>query len=111
MTYNEVVDHLDALQMHKIKLGLEAMQSFLGKVGRPEKSLEFVHIAGTNGKGSVCAALAEVLGLAGYRVGVYTSPHLSSVRERFRIGKEYITEEISIFRYNLIYFHIKLCLS
>ncbi len=93
MTYKEVLAHLDALQMHKIKLGLEAMQSFLQKVDRPESRLKFVHIAGTNGKGSVCAALSEVLGLGGYRVGVYTSPHLSSVRERFRIGSEYISEE------------------
>lgn len=93
MTYKEVLAHLDALQMHKIKLGLEAMQSFLEKVDRPESRLKFVHVAGTNGKGSVCATLSEVLGLAGYRVGVYTSPHLSSVRERFRIGSEYITEE------------------
>ncbi len=93
MTYKEVLAYLDALQMHKIKLGLEAMQSFLEKVDRPESGLKFVHVAGTNGKGSVCAAVSEVLGLAGYRVGVYTSPHLSSVRERFRIGSEYISEE------------------
>jgi len=93
MTYKEVLAHLDALQMHKIKLGLEAMQSFLAKVDRPESRLKFVHVAGTNGKGSVCAGLAEVLGRAGYRVGVYTSPHLSSVRERFRIGGEYISED------------------
>ncbi len=93
MTYKEILAHLDALQMHKIKLGLEAMQSFLEKVDRPESRLKFVHIAGTNGKGSVCASLAEILGRAGYRVGVYTSPHLSSVRERFRIGSEYISEE------------------
>jgi dihydrofolate synthase/folylpolyglutamate synthase len=93
MIYREILAHLDALQMHKIKLGLEAMQSFLEKVDRPESRLKFVHVAGTNGKGSVCAAISEVLGLAGYRVGVYTSPHLSSVRERFRIGSEYISEE------------------
>lgn len=92
MTYAEVLAHLDALQMHKIKLGLEAMQSFLDRVGRPEQQLRFVHVAGTNGKGSVCAGLAEVLGRAGYRVGVYTSPHLSCPRERFRIGAEYIDE-------------------
>ena len=92
MTYSEVLEHLEDLQMHKIKLGLDAMHSFLAKVGRPEKNLRFVHVAGTNGKGSVCAALSEVLGRSGYRVGVYTSPHLSSVRERFRIGSEYIDE-------------------
>lgn len=93
MTYDEVLSHLDALQMHKIKLGLDAMQSFLDKVGRPEKELKFVHLAGTNGKGTVCATMASVLGIAGYRVGVYTSPHLSSVRERFKIGDDYISEE------------------
>jgi dihydrofolate synthase/folylpolyglutamate synthase len=93
MTYKEILAHLDALQMHKIKLGLEAMQSFLVQVGRPESRLQCVHIAGTNGKGSVCAALSEILGRAGFRVGVYTSPHLSSVRERFRIGDTYISEK------------------
>ncbi len=93
MTYDEVLSHLDALQMHKIKLGLDAMQSFLDKVGRPEKELKFVHLAGTNGKGTVCATMASVLGIAGYRVAVYTSPHLSSVRERFKIGNDYISEE------------------
>ena len=92
MTYDEVLKHLDDLQMHKIKLGLEAMQAFLEKVGRPEKKLRCIHLAGTNGKGSVCAALASTLGLAGYRVGVYTSPHLSCVRERFKIGDQYISE-------------------
>jgi dihydrofolate synthase / folylpolyglutamate synthase len=92
MTYDEVLSHLDDLQMHKIKLGLEAMQDFLAKVGRPEKSLKCVHLAGTNGKGSVCAAIESVLGLSGYKVGVYTSPHLSCVRERFKIGNEYISE-------------------
>ena len=93
MTYDEVLTHLDELQMHKIKLGLDAMESFLAKVGRPEKSLQCIHLAGTNGKGSVCAALSSVLGLSGYKVGVYTSPHLSCVRERFRIGNSYISEE------------------
>jgi dihydrofolate synthase/folylpolyglutamate synthase len=93
MTYGEVLIYLDMLQMHKIKLGLDAMLSFLDSVGRPEKKLKFVHIAGTNGKGSVCASLSEMLVRGGYRVGVYTSPHLSSVRERFRIGSEYISEE------------------
>ncbi len=92
MTYAQVLTHLDGLQIHKIKLGLEAMQSFLDAVGRPEQGLRFVHVAGTNGKGSVCAALTEVLGRAGYRVGLYTSPHLSSVRERLRIGQTSIDE-------------------
>lgn len=92
MDYREACSFLDNLQMHKIKLGLEAMRTFLQKVGEPEKNLKFVHVAGTNGKGSVSVSLLTVLSRAGYKVGLYTSPHLSSVRERFRINDRYITE-------------------
>jgi dihydrofolate synthase/folylpolyglutamate synthase len=93
VNFEEAHDYLDSLQFHKIKLGLDSMQSFLAKVARPEKGLKFVHIAGTNGKGSVSVSLVTILGRAGYKVGLFTSPHLSSVRERFRINDEYITEE------------------
>ncbi|PIE72900.1 MAG: bifunctional folylpolyglutamate synthase/dihydrofolate synthase [Deltaproteobacteria bacterium] len=93
MNYDEALDYLDSLQMHKIKLGLDAMQSLLALVGRPERELKTIHVAGTNGKGSVCAAMANVLASTRYRVGVYTSPHLSSVRERFKIGDTYISKE------------------
>ncbi len=68
------------------------MRSFLTKVNRPEKELKFVHVAGTNGKGSVSVTILTLLSRAGYRVGLYTSPHLSSVRERFRINNRYISE-------------------
>ncbi len=93
MTYREAVTFLDNLQMHKIKLGLGAMRAFLARVGQPEQRLRIVHVAGTNGKGSVSASLLAVLKRAGLRVGLYTSPHLSSIRERFRIGERYISEE------------------
>ncbi len=93
MNFKQAHDYLDSLQFHKIKLGLDAMQSFLTKVSRPEKGMQFVHIAGTNGKGSVSVNLVSILGHAGYKVGLFTSPHLSSVRERFRINEEYISEE------------------
>lgn len=92
MTYQEALSFLNNLQMHKIKLGLEAMRSFLARVGKPEEQLKFIHVAGTNGKGSVSATLLEVLGCAGYRAGLFTSPHLSSVRERFRTTDGYISE-------------------
>ncbi|WP_228721379.1 bifunctional folylpolyglutamate synthase/dihydrofolate synthase [Desulfosediminicola ganghwensis] len=92
MTYDEALRLLDELQMHKIKLGLGAMHSFLEKVGEPEKKLKIVHVAGTNGKGSVSASLLNVLQKAGYKVGLYTSPHLSCVRERFRINDTFISE-------------------
>jgi dihydrofolate synthase/folylpolyglutamate synthase len=92
MNFTEAENYLNALQMHKIKLGLAAMQSFLAHVGSPEKRLRFIHVAGTNGKGSVCATLLTTLQQAGFRVGMYTSPHFSTVRERIRLDNEYISE-------------------
>ena len=93
MNYQEAHTYLDSLQFHKIKLGLDSMRSFLARVGNPEQQLRYVHVAGTNGKGSVSVTLLTLLTRAGYRVGLYTSPHLSSVRERFRINDEFISRE------------------
>ena len=92
MNYQEVWTFLDNLQFFKIKLGLKSMRMFLDELGSPEEELKFVHVAGTNGKGSVAVTLLSLLSRAGYKVGLYTSPHLSSVRERFRINDEYISE-------------------
>jgi dihydrofolate synthase/folylpolyglutamate synthase len=69
------------------------MTSILNALGNPEKSYPCLHVAGTNGKGSVCAIIASILHTAGYRTGLYTSPHLSSLKERFRIGNTMISEE------------------
>ena len=91
-TYQQAWKYLDELQMHKIKLGLEAMAMTLGRLGSPEKACPAVHVAGTNGKGSVCSMLRSIMTAAGYRTGLFTSPHLSSVRERFRIDEYYISE-------------------
>lgn len=93
MNYKEAWQYLDDLQFHKIKLGLDSMNTFLAKVGNPHKELKCVHVGGTNGKGSVAMNLLTILEGAGYRVGLFTSPHLSSVRERFRIGHEFISEQ------------------
>ncbi len=93
MEYQQALSYLDSLQMHKIKLGLDAMRDFLDRVGSPEKGLRFVHVAGTNGKGSVSATLFSILKQAGCRVGLYTSPHLSDVRERFRLGERFISKD------------------
>lgn len=93
MNYLEAWKVLDDLQFFKIKLGLESMTRFMDRLGHPQATLPCLHIAGTNGKGSVVATLLAVLSRAGYRVGAYTSPHLSSVRERFRINGEFISEE------------------
>ncbi|MDH3348500.1 MAG: bifunctional folylpolyglutamate synthase/dihydrofolate synthase [Desulfobulbaceae bacterium] len=93
MNYQEAWSFLDLLQFHKIKLGLDSMNHFLGALDNPQHRVPCVHIGGTNGKGSVGSTLLSILSKAGYRVGLYTSPHLSSVRERFRINDEYISQE------------------
>jgi len=93
MDYQEAWTFLNDLQFFKIKLGLESMTAFLDSLGNPQRQLKFIHVAGTNGKGSVCANLLAILSRSGYRVGVYTSPHLTSVRERFRINDDYISCE------------------
>ncbi|MEW6519208.1 MAG: folylpolyglutamate synthase/dihydrofolate synthase family protein [Thermodesulfobacteriota bacterium] len=93
MHYQQAWSYLDQLQFFKIKLGLDSMAAFLEAVHQPQRDLRFIHVAGTNGKGSVSATLLALLSGAGYRVGLYTSPHLSCVRERFRINDRYISED------------------
>ncbi|HHD57179.1 MAG TPA: bifunctional folylpolyglutamate synthase/dihydrofolate synthase [Desulfobulbaceae bacterium] len=93
MNYQQAWTFLDNLQFFKIKLGLDAMTTFLGRVGNPHQNLACIHIGGTNGKGSVASTLLSILTRAGYRVGLYTSPHLSNVRERFRINDDFMPEE------------------
>jgi len=93
MNFEEAWDFLDKLQFFKIKLGLDSMSMFLTELQDPQRKLRFIHVAGTNGKGSVAVTLMTLLAAAGYKVGLYTSPHLSSVRERFRINDNYISKE------------------
>ncbi len=93
MNYEQAWEFLDRLQFFTIKLGLDSMNTFLGRLGNPHQHLPCIHIGGTNGKGSVGATLLSLLSTAGYSTGFYTSPHLSSVRERFRINDNYIPKE------------------
>lgn len=93
MNYQQAWEFLDQLQFFKIKLGLDSMNQFLERLDNPHHDLNCVHIGGTNGKGSVGATLCSILIAAGYTTGFYTSPHLSSVRERFKIGDTYISED------------------
>jgi dihydrofolate synthase/folylpolyglutamate synthase len=91
--FKAALAYLDRFQFHGFRLGLERMTSILNALGNPEKSYPCLHVAGTNGKGSVSAIIASILHAAGYRTGLYTSPHLSSLKERFRIGNTMISEE------------------
>jgi dihydrofolate synthase/folylpolyglutamate synthase len=83
--YRAALDALFARTTGQWKLGLERVEGFLRELGDPHRRIPTLHIAGTNGKGSVCASLETVLRRQGFRVGTYTSPHLVDFRERFRI--------------------------
>ncbi len=92
-TYEEALNYLNSLEQFGSKPGLERTELLLKKLGNPEKSLKCFHITGTNGKGSVCAMISSILQAAGYKVGMYTSPHLVDFRERFLINNKKIPEE------------------
>jgi dihydrofolate synthase / folylpolyglutamate synthase len=92
MMYASSVAYLYSLQKHGIKLGLERMTALVGRLGMPHLRYPTLHIAGTNGKGSTAAMTAAILQASGYRVGLYTSPHLVEFRERIRVNGEMIAE-------------------
>ena len=92
MDYHRSLEYLFGLQKFGIKLGLENIRVLLGRLGSPERQFASVHVAGTNGKGSTAAALAEILQSSGCRVGLYTSPHLHSFTERIQVNRQAISE-------------------
>lgn len=93
MNFQEALDYLNSYinyekNLHEISptlFRLERVQRVLQAIGEPQKKLRFVHVAGTKGKGSTCAMVANILKHQGYRVGLFTSPHINNVRERIRI--------------------------
>lgn len=93
MTYKEAVSYIRATAAFGSKLGLDNIRCLLSFLGDPQDELRCIHIAGTNGKGSVAAYIASVLKASGYRVGIYTSPELFRFSERIRINDEEISEE------------------
>jgi len=93
MSYPEILDYIYGLQKFGIKLGLQNMRCFLDLLGHPERDFPSIHIAGTKGKGSTAAMIASILSAHGYRVGLYTSPHLQNFTERFSINGQPIAQE------------------
>ena len=93
MTYENAVDIINSLLVFGSKPGLERVGELVERIGSPDKGLKFVHIAGTNGKGSVCALLSSVLRKAGFRTGLFISPFVLEFRERFQINGEMIPRE------------------
>ena len=91
MNYSETVHYLLALgnEVKAAKLGLDRVEVLLERLGRPERTFRSIHIAGTNGKGSSAAMVEAGLRAAGFRTGLYTSPHLVRINERIQVdGRE-----------------------
>lgn len=93
MNYNEVVNYIETSMKFGCRPGLERTAKLLDFLGNPHKRLRLIHVAGTNGKGSTTAMLANILSSAGYRTGMYVSPHLYRNTERMTIDGTEITEE------------------
>jgi dihydrofolate synthase/folylpolyglutamate synthase len=92
-TYREALAWLYGTQRFGIKLGLDNIRRLLDELNVPGKHQRFVHVAGTNGKGSVCAMIDAICRAQGYRTGLFTSPHLVTYRERIQVDGEMIPEE------------------
>jgi len=93
MNVNEAIEYIHSVCWKGSVPGLERTQELLEKIGNPEKKLKFVHIAGTNGKGSTAAMTASILRKAGYRTGLYTSPYIYRFHERMQIDGVEISDE------------------
>ena len=93
MNYSEALAYIHSINWTFCKPGLERVSALCKKLGDPQKDIKFIHVAGTNGKGSTCAMLASVLMAAGYRVGLYTSPHMVRFNERMQVNGEEISDD------------------
>lgn len=92
MNYADAIRFLYELRWFGLKLGLENTRKLAALAGNPQNELRFIHVAGTNGKGSTCAMLESIYRTAGLRVGLFTSPHLISFRERIQVDRQLISE-------------------
>lgn len=93
MNYNEAMQYIHGIARFGSKLGLERVRELLRRLGDPQKQTKFVHVAGTNGKGSTVTMLAQILSHAGYRTGKYTSPYVFDFRERIAINGNMIEKD------------------
>lgn len=93
MNYNEALEYIHNTLKFGIKLGLHNIEVLLELMGNPHKKLKFVHVAGTNGKGSTVAFISSILIESGYKVGIYTSPYLERFTERMKVNHDEISED------------------
>ena len=95
MTYEEALAYIHSVSWKGSRPGLSRITELCGRLGNPQASLRFIHVAGTNGKGSTCAMLASVLGATGLRVGLFTSPFIRRFNERMQVGQGGAPQDIS----------------
>jgi dihydrofolate synthase/folylpolyglutamate synthase len=93
MNYSEAIQFLYDLRLFGLKFGLENTRHLAALAGQPQEKLRFIHVAGTNGKGSTCAMLENIYRAAGLRVGLFTSPHLVSFAERIQVNRQWIAPQ------------------
>lgn len=106
-TYEEAVEYLYQIPKFTGKSALEDTKQFYRSLAQKDSNIKVIHIAGTNGKGSVCAYLNSVLRCSGYRVGMFTSPHLVDIRERFMINGEMVSEADFLWAFHKVAAKIK----
>ena len=94
MNYEQALAYIHAINWTFCKPGLERIGELCEKLGHPERDVRFIHVAGTNGKGSFCTMLSSILAEAGYKVGLYTSPHMVRFNERMRVNGECIDDDV-----------------
>ena len=93
MNYQEAIEYIHSINWAFCKPGLERISELCEKLGHPERKLRFVHVAGTNGKGSFCSMTESVLRAAGYKTGLYTSPYIKEFNERMQINGKNISDD------------------
>ena len=93
MNYNEAIDYIHSVSWTFCKPGLSRISELCKALGNPEKNLKFIHVAGTNGKGSFCSMTDSILRAAGYKVGLFTSPYVVRFNERMKVDGEDIPDE------------------
>lgn len=103
MKYEEMIEKLFSFHPEtKIKLGLERIEKLLERLGNPQNDFKYIHVTGTNGKGTVTRTVGKLLTIHDLKVGTYFSPHLESFRERIRIDDIFISEENAVSMYEIV---------